>query len=250
MNGDYVPAEGPVSPPAPEPYPFWGYGDLVLLIGLMLPALIAAAVLVKLAALAFPGASESPAVIALAVQFLGYGLWFLCLYGALRLRYGRPFWKSLAWTRPPGGTSRFLLIGVILAIGVAVLGAALRTPDVDMPMKELLRDRVSLILVGIFAITLGPLCEELIFRGFLLPLLVKSLGAVAGVAITAVGFSLLHGPQYAWSWQHLALITVAGAVFGWIRLASGSTAAAAVMHAGYNLTFFIAFLAQGKEFPG
>jgi hypothetical protein len=112
----------------------------------------------------------------------------------------------------------------------------------------LLRDRTSLALVGVFAVTLGPLCEELIFRGFLQPLLARTLGAAAGVVVTAAVFALPHGPQYAWSWQHVLLITLAGAVFGWVRHRSGSTMAAAVMHAGYNLVFFAALAAQWEEF--
>jgi membrane protease YdiL (CAAX protease family) len=251
MNGEHSTTEAELVPQQPaERYPFWGYRDLVLLIGLMLPAVMAALAIVQLIYLFVPrGVWHSPAVAALAIQFLAYGFWFLFLYALLKVRYNRPFWQSLAWRLPPGGTSRFLIVGVLLAFVVALAGAALRTPDIDMPMKELLRDRVSLILVGIFAITVGPLCEELMFRGFLLPLLAQSLGAALGVLLTSFGFAALHGPQYAWSWQHIVLITFAGAVFGWVRLRTGSTAAATVMHAGYNLTFFIAFLAQGKELP-
>ena len=251
MNGEHSTTEAELVPQQPaERYPFWGYRDLVLLIGLMLPAVMAAVAIVQLIYLFVPrGVLHSPAVAALAIQFLAYGFWFLFLYALLKVRYNRPFWQSLAWRLPPGGTSRFLIVGVLLAFMVALAGAALRTPDIDMPMKELLRDRVSLILVGIFAITVGPLCEELMFRGFLLPLLAQSLGAALGVLLTSFGFAALHGPQYAWSWQHIVLITFAGAVFGWLRLRTGSTAAATVMHAGYNLTFFIAFLAQGKELP-
>jgi membrane protease YdiL (CAAX protease family) len=113
-----------------------------------------------------------------------------------------------------------------------------------MPLMDLLRDRVSLILVGAVAVTLGPLCEELAFRGFLLPLLIRSLSALPGILITALLFASLHGPEYAWSWRHLLLITLAGVAFGWMRYRSGSTATATVMHAAYNLTFFVGMVAQ------
>ncbi len=118
-----------------------------------------------------------------------------------------------------------------------------------MPIKQLLTDRSSILLVSVFATTLGPLCEELAFRGFLLPLLLRSLGPLAGVFLTALPFAVLHGPQYGWSWRHLLLITLAGAAFGWVRYRTGSTAAAAVTHASYNLTFLVAYLSQGKDLP-
>jgi membrane protease YdiL (CAAX protease family) len=227
--------------------PFWGYQDLAVLIGLALPVLLVSALTVQLAVFLVPMLFASRVAGVLFAQFLAYGLWFFCLWSLFRLRYGKPFWTSLGWVSPPRGLALYIILGAGLAIGVALLGAALRTPDVAMPMKELLQDSASLVLVGAFAVSLGPLCEELAFRGFILPLVARSLGAVAGILLTAAGFALLHGPQYAWSWQHISLITLAGAVFGMVRLRSGSTAAATVMHAAYNFTFFVAYAAQPES---
>lgn len=250
MNEETGTPEPQTLPPATrEAYPFWGYQDLAILAGLALPSLMVAIAVVKLLGMLAPGSLAAPAVGVLLLQFIAFGLWFFCLNGLFRLRYNKPFWPSLAWIRPDRGMFLFIALGPVLALVVVFLGAALRTPDIEMPMKELLNDRLSLALVGIFAVTLGPLCEELAFRGFLLPLLARSLGAVVAVLLTAVIFSAMHGPQYAWSWQHLVLITLAGAVFGWVRLGSGSTAATVVVHAGYNLTFFVAYMAQWRELP-
>lgn len=229
--------------------PFWDYHDLALFAVAFLPALLAAALIVGLvfAMLGAPGHGTAPQL--LAAQFLGYGFWFGFLYLLLRLKHGRPFWESLGWI---GFGERFwerVFLGVALALGVAMLGALLRTPNLDTPMKRLLSDRLSVMLVGVAAATIGPMCEELAFRGFFQPLLVRSLGAAPGIVLTALPFSLLHGPEYAWSWRHLLLITLAGVAFGWMRHKTGSTAAAAVMHAGYNSTFFGAVLVAGKDLP-
>jgi membrane protease YdiL (CAAX protease family) len=80
--------------------------------------------------------------------------------------------------------------------------------------------------------------EELIFRGFLQPLLVRSLGAVPGILAAAVPFGLLHFSEYGNSWRHAVLISGAGAAFGWMRHATGSTKASTLMHAAYNALFF------------
>jgi membrane protease YdiL (CAAX protease family) len=106
-----------------------------------------------------------------------------------------------------------------------------------------------MILVGIFAVTLGPLCEELAFRGFLQPLLVRSVGAALGIFLTSVPFGLLHLQEYSWSWRHALLITLAGCAFGVVRYRTRSTAVAAVMHAAYNSTFFIAAWFSGEGVP-
>jgi membrane protease YdiL (CAAX protease family) len=62
-------------------------------------------------------------------------------------------------------------------------------------------------------------------------------------------FGLLHFPEYGNSWRHALLITAAGAAFGWMRHATGSTKASALMHAAYNALFFAALFTQGKSGP-
>jgi hypothetical protein len=116
-------------------------------------------------------------------------------------------------------------------------------------MKRILSNRLAVLLVGVAAATVGPLCEELAFRGFLMPLLVRSLGPAAGIVLSALPFALLHGPQYAWSWRHVLLITAAGVGFGYARHRTGSTTAATVVHATYNSTFFLAYVIYGKDLP-
>ncbi|MGD0578165.1 MAG: CPBP family glutamic-type intramembrane protease, partial [Bryobacteraceae bacterium] len=66
---------------------------------------------------------------------------------------------------------------------------------------------------------------------------------------TSLLFAALHGPQYAWSWQHLLLLVLASAAFGVTRARWNSTGASTLVHAAYNMTFFIGFLLQGRTLP-
>jgi membrane protease YdiL (CAAX protease family) len=231
--------------------PFWSYQDLALFLAMGIPSLLLGAIVMQVVAGAVPAYPDSKAAKLLPAQFLAYGFWFASLYLILRLRYGRPFWRSLGWFWPTGAgaVAKIALLGPIVALSVGLLGAILRTPEIEMPFKELLSDRFSIALVGFFAVTLGPLCEELAFRGFLLPLLLRGMRAPIAAVVAALPFALLHGPQYGWSWRHVLLITFAGTSFGWMRYKTGSTAAATLMHATYNFTFFAAFLFQTKGNP-
>jgi uncharacterized protein len=233
----------------PEQHPFWGYRDLLMLVGLSLPCLLGGVVIAKALSVLFSVPVNRKALVVLPATFLGYGLLFLALYLILRMQYDRPFWASLAWIRGPQPVGVVILCGVLLALAVGLLGHLLRTPDIESPMKDLLKDRTSILLVAFFATTLGPACEELVFRGFAQPLLVRSLGVIPGILATAIPFGLLHLEQYSFSWRHGLLISLAGAAFGWARQRWGSTAQAALMHAAYNLTFFVAYLAQTKDLP-
>jgi len=241
----------PESPPSPQPedYPFWGYLDIAVFFGLAIPCLLLGAVTTKFILWALHIHAQNLAMEAVPAQFLGYGFLFFALYLIFRLHYGQPFWRSLRWVRSRPGTGATLLCGFALALGVALLGAALRTPDLDTPMKELLSDRTSQILIAVFAVTLGPLCEELAFRGFLQPVLVRTFGAAGGIVLAAIPFGLLHLSQYGWSWRHGLLITIAGIGFGGMRQLSDSTRNSTIMHAGYNLIFFVALFSEKGKLP-
>lgn len=239
------PAQGPApQPAAAEPYPFWGYDDLILFLGAAIPCALAAVLIMAALNRVLPPESGRALPLLLG-QFTGYGLWFGVLYFILRVRYGRPFWSSLSWSSSKRGIALCFMLGPAVALGLAIAGVLLKAPETPTPMTDLLRDRASIFALGVFATTLGPLCEELAFRGFILPLLARSFGPAVAIGIAALPFALLHGPQYSWSWVHVVLVGCAGVCFGIARVATRSTAAAVGMHATYNLTFFSAFLVQG-----
>jgi membrane protease YdiL (CAAX protease family) len=232
------------APLSPEHYPFWGYDDLLLFLGAALPCALVSVLLMAGLQRVLP-ASSGRALPLLLGQFTGYALWFGVLYFILRVRYNRPFWSSLSWSSSKRGIALSMMLGPAVALTLAILGVLLKAPETPTPMNDLMRDRASIFALGVFSTTFGPLCEELAFRGFFLPLLQRSLGTTAAILVAALPFALLHGPQYSWSWVHVVLVGFAGACFGIARVATGSTAAAVGMHATYNLTFFSAFLIQG-----
>ena len=219
----------------PGTHVFWGYDDLVLFGGALLPSIVMGALAGWLAKLAF-GIDKS--VQGFVLQFVAYAGWFAALYLIFRLRYGKPFWESLGWRPSLPGLVTGFVSGLVVAVGLIFISAFLEKPPGESPMQELLSREVTLILVGVFSTTLGPLCEELAFRGFLMPLFASTFGIAGGVVLAAVPFALAHAPQYSNSWRHVALIGLAGVAFGWQRFKTGSTAAAAAMHAAYNLVVF------------
>jgi membrane protease YdiL (CAAX protease family) len=227
-------------------HPFWGWSDIGLFAGLALPCIFLASALTR-ALFLLPGPAPGEASRAMTLQALGYALWFAGLWALLKLRYDQPFWRSMGWRVPWPRMGVTLLLGPVLVLVVVALGGMMRTPVVDNSIQQLLRDRWSVVLVGVFAVTAGPLAEELMFRGFLQPVAMRSLGAWAGVALASAPFALLHGPQYQWSWQHIALLFLASCTFGVVRWRTNSTAASTLVHASYNLTFYLGYLLQRKD---
>jgi uncharacterized protein len=132
--------------------------------------------------------------------------------------------------------------GALLAFGISLLAFVLHTPQVPTPLDQFLKSPVNLALFGVLAVTLAPLFEELFFRGFLQPLLSRTFGVAAGILITSLVFGSLHAPEYAWAWQYVLAVSLAGVVFGWVRTRMNSIVPSTVMHASYNLVFVIALL--------
>jgi uncharacterized protein len=240
-----APEPQPAPAAAPARYPFWSYGDLAVFAGLFFPCLFLGVWLVKAISGLFSIHIDARAAVPLAAQFTGYLFWFGVLWLILKI-HDEPFWRSLGWKSFRMQPMLVVLLGVLSAYGVSILGRLIQTPETPNPMTELMEGRLSLILMAIFGITFGPLCEELAFRGFLQPLLVRSLGAAPGVVVAAIPFGLLHYREYGNSWRHAVIVAAAGAAFGWVRHITGSTRASTIMHGAYNSLFFVAFLARGK----
>jgi membrane protease YdiL (CAAX protease family) len=156
------------------------------------------------------------------ITLLGTGFYFI-----LRFRHRQPVLKPLGWVIPQ---MLYIVIALMLgssfAAGIALYLRLRNQVTPPIPISEL----VTLGLV------LGPILEESLFRGCLLPLLALSVGTKPAVIITAVIFAVFHGPR---SLVHWVALTATGIAYGWMRMASRSTTAPALMHAAYNLTVFL-----------
>lgn len=94
-------------------------------------------------------------------------------------------------------------------------------------------------------VTLGPVLEEILFRGYLFAFLLwgfakarKRRWNALVIPIAAVVFAVVHLSQPGANWLQMACITSTGAIYGSIRYSSGSAAPAAGAHAAYNLTLY------------
>ena len=203
--------------------PYWNYEDIgifflaLVLIGFVLRLLVGFHL--------FPRFElNNPSV---SLQFLLIASLTLSLYLVLKLRHHRPVLHPLGWIWPCrvylfGG----LISGVCLASVVALyLRCCHRTTQ-----------QIGLMEVLVLGVSLGPVFEESFFRGCLMPLLTQTTGNVVAVILTAFLFALLHQPT---DLAHWVSFTATGVAYGSIRVSSGSTMAAALMHATYNLALYL-----------
>jgi membrane protease YdiL (CAAX protease family) len=192
--------------------------------------------------------STAKSVVVLISQAMLDGLAILYLYLMLLVRTSAPFWQSIGWREmfPVAGKIRdsalqFLAGGAVLALVVSFAGGFLNSKE-SLPIEELLKARVSILLFGILGVLVAPLVEETIFRGFLYPVIARRLGIAAGIAVTGTLFGLMHAAQLWGGWGQIALLILVGVVLTWVRARTGTVAASYFVHLGYNGLQLVGYL--------
>jgi membrane protease YdiL (CAAX protease family) len=101
---------------------------------------------------------------------------------------------------------------------------------------------------AMLAVALGPVLEEVIFRGYLLTaalLLTRRLSASSSAVFSILGvavvFAIAHLTTPGTTPLQLCCIVLTGSLYGYIRFRYRSTAAAALAHAAYNLALYLSY---------
>jgi membrane protease YdiL (CAAX protease family) len=243
----------------------WGWFDLALLVAIALfGTFLISIVLVGV----FAAFGMTPSVLQKSISakslflivnqaVLSLGL-LAFLAAQIHVRFHSPFWRTIGWR--PLQTSAvprrvvylgLLLCGSSLSFFVQIASAALQT-KAKLPIQEYFQDSHSALLLMLMSILLAPLVEETIFRGYIYPVLARSLGVGAGVVITGTLFGLLHAPQLWGGWGQILLLIGVGIIFTAARAISRTVVASYLLHVSYNSFLFIAFLVAShglRQFP-
>jgi uncharacterized protein len=147
------------------------------------------------------------------------------------------FWPAIRWVWPRRQWPALAVLGAAM-VSLQVLERFFRIPQ-HVPMEDFLSTPLLAAFTGLFAISFGPLMEELFFRGFLYPTLARRFGIFVAVVSTAVPFALIHGLQLEFAWGLVFIIFLVGLVLTIVRAKTGSVAASFVVHVAYNSTLVI-----------
>jgi membrane protease YdiL (CAAX protease family) len=122
--------------------------------------------------------------------------------------------------------------------------------DVSQNIQQLGRSaspglRIPLVLV---VTSLGPLVEELLFRGVLLSALIQPAWIQRwrvgwAVTLSSLAFALVHLPGLHWQWYALPQLMLLALALTWLRLRSGSIWPGVLAHGAYNLLAVAAWFA-------
>lgn len=173
----------------------------------------------------------------------------LSLAAVLILLLARRRWPHL-WSlaQPPGfgfvhtTRPRFLALAVTLGLGAPLFGGWLTQllahgHAVTQNIQQLGADtppawRIALVVV---VVGVGPVVEELLFRGVLLSALWQRWQTGWAVALSSLTFALVHLPGLQWQWFALPDLLLLALALAWLRLRSGSIWPGVLAHGVNNL---------------
>lgn len=108
-------------------------------------------------------------------------------------------------------------------------------------LKELIMKPYGPLVIGIFP----GVFEELMFRGFLLPLMMSWMGEIWGILIVSVAFFALHLPQYRNNWRVNLIVLFFAFGLSFLFVYTKSLWAPIIAHTMYN--FIVSDLTKRRK---
>jgi membrane protease YdiL (CAAX protease family) len=257
----------------PREAPVFGFLDLflVFLAALFLVSIVPALAvfgahtLPRYASVPLRTLAKDP-VILLPGQALAYLLLVAFIHMLMIARHGRTLAEAIPFAWPRERWITLVGAGIALAFAILVIGHFLPIPK-QLPIDDFFKTRAAAFAMLAFAVLVAPLVEELFFRGLLYPVLnrsmrtlwarigsmfggsgeqFQSIGVAAALALTSLGFALLHASQLALAWAPLLSLFLVGLALTLVRARFQSVAASTLVHMTYNATLLgILYLQTG-----
>lgn len=151
-------------------------------------------------------------------------------------------WIMVRWRHPlalrdPVHPTTALLWGagaaIVAFIGSTLVGGGLQLTGWEIEeqawIQALMADRSSLLLLTPWLVLLGPVSEEVFFRGYVFRRLFSSAGPRAAYVVSAILFAVIH-----WHPVGLPMYVLIGLVFCWVYRRTGTLWAPIFGHVLYN----------------
>jgi membrane protease YdiL (CAAX protease family) len=188
---------------------------------------------------------------------LAYLAMLVAMYVLVTRYRHSPFWQAVGWRWPSAAWFGYVVGGGVLAVGLGELSRLLPIPK-SLPMDRFFQNRQGAYLMMIFGVAVAPLAEEMLFRGFLYPVLDRWLqtlfmapqqirrGCMWVLLIAGWGY-LEHKLPLAWS---LLLAVAAFLAIGARALRTGGRQADLVLPGGALVAWGLASRAISDQASG
>lgn len=248
--------------PIPEE-PAWSLATALLFVGLWmflsLTIQIGFVVVAMVAMIVFQGRSQEDAQrvlqagdnLAIAVAMIGcVALSWMATFALLR-RLFRRFQpdqvKRALGLNPPDRRWTYLLgipVGLALVVATGLITTLLGSSEDETPFGQLLRTPIGAASVVFLALVIAPIAEEIFFRGFVLPPMLRRFSLGTALAFNGAVFAGVHILSYGASMRftYLPPLFLFGFVLSGMRVGTKSVGPCIVAHVVFNATSILAYL--------
>ncbi len=247
-------------------------GHVAILFGLL-----ASAALVSVAGFALlirgHGQLKDSVVAQLALEATIFLLTLGASFKVFPLFWKRPFPNGIEWNALAARRNwlRLLVTGVLLCCLAQTAQRFVHLPQ-NTEVDQVLSTQAGAWGALLLGVLLAPMCEEILFRGFLLPAFAiaydwlsldrtpaglehwhnstqySAAARLFGALLSSILFGAMHAPQLRYAWGVVAVIFCVGLTLAYVRLRTHSVACSTLVHATYNGTLFAAMLIQTHGF--
>ena len=238
--------------------PHIGHAAMFFLIAVTFIFMSSVITLLVIGAMTREAALQHP--VALIMSLLAaYALTFAVAIPVFPLIWRKPFFDGISWNWRAASLRwwRLVLLGCALALTAEFLEALLKS-STKTDLTDLLKTPAAAWLTVLFGTLIAPVCEEIAFRGFLLPALATAYdwlslertpagfdrwqrstahtrGALIFAALlSSAAFTSIHGSQLHWATGPLAILFVMSMIFSAVRIVTRSVAASTLVHIAYD----------------
>ncbi len=161
----------------------------------------------------------------------------LSIFVFLVLRYVYDSNEITKLLKFPTTKDTWKLIGVALAIDIFIVKPLhiiiafnffpdLQKQEVITALEEM--SQISAIITAFSVSILTPILEELLFRGFILGMLLKCYNEKVAILLSAIIFAIVHEPVA------IGMAFGGGLIYGWLRVRTGSIVPSTLTHIFWN----------------
>lgn len=241
-------------------------GHLALLLGLVLVSGLLTVAVFAIPFRSHPALRES-GVVQVALEAVIYLVTLAASFKIFPLLWKRSFLQGIEFNPLAARRHwpRLVITGLLLCVVVQLPDRFItqpKHPEIEHLMSQP-AGAWSALLLGVF---LAPFCEEVLFRGFLLPALATAYdwlsldrtpagldrwerstahttpARVFAALLSSLAFAVLHAPQNHYAWGLIGVLFFVGLVLAYVRLRTHSVACSTLVHMTYNGTLFAVML--------
>lgn len=143
-------------------------------------------------------------------------------------------------------------VGFGLIVASGLLGWLLNPEQQPSPFDEVLKTPGGAATVTLLAVIVAPICEEVFFRGFVLPPMLKRFSLGSAMAFNGAVFAGVHiityGDAMRFTW--IPPLFLFGFVLSGLRVATNSVGPGIVAHVVFNASSILLFLLSEPTPPG